>query len=373
MRPRTPPQRLLIVLMGAIGDVTLGLPLAQRLRAAWPSTHVIWAVEPPAAPLVQGHPAVDEVIVFARRGGAGMFPRFLRAVRASRPGMALDLQRHFKSGLTSWYSRAPVRVGCHWRNSREGNWFFNTHHVPPVERFTPKIGHFLRFADYLGVPAAPISFGLAPTAAERARAADMLGRVGGHFAAVYVGATWPSRRWLAGSTAALCRGLQVRGLSVVILGGRADVAFADSVLAAQPGDVLNLAGRTTLRDVVAILDRAAVAIGPDTGLMHIAAALETPVISLFGPTSPARSAPYGSEPLVVRGDMPCAPCYVRRCPIGQLCMHAVTPEAVLSRVEEVVAGSWAKSGSARGKGGARPTQLGSEDRDEDSSRGSGLG
>jgi ADP-heptose:LPS heptosyltransferase len=111
--------------------------------------------------LLQTHPAVDEVIVFRRGHGVAPLIEFLRAVRASRPELTLDLQRHFKSGLTSLCSAAPRRLGFHWRNSREGNRLFNTESIEPVRDYTPKLSHFMRFADHLSVPPTPVSFGLA--------------------------------------------------------------------------------------------------------------------------------------------------------------------------------------------------------------------
>lgn len=339
-----PPERVLIVLLGAIGDVVGGMPLAQRLRAGWPSTHISWAVEPAAAPLLEGHPAVDERIIFRRGEGAAAVGEFLRAVRDNRPDVTLDLQRHFKSGVTSWASAAPRRVGFHWRNSREGNRFFNNDSIEPVHDFTLKLTHFQRFADRLGVPPAPISFGLASTAGERARVAELLAPAGARFAALYVGSTWPSRQWQPAATAALSRALHARGLGVVLVGGPADTMFADQVLAADPGPVVNGVGRTVLRDVIAVMERAAVAIGPDTGPMHIGAAVGAPVVALFGATSPRRSGPWGWEHLVLRGDVPCAPCYLKRCPIGQLCMESITPAMVLERVEEGLAAAAGRPG-----------------------------
>jgi lipopolysaccharide heptosyltransferase II len=333
------PARLLIVLHGAIGDVVCGLPLAQRLRAGWPGTHITWAVEPPAAPLLQSHPAVDEVIVFRRGSGARAFLEFLRAVRANRPDLTLDLQRHLKSGVTSWWSGARRRVGFHWRNSREGNRLFNTESIEPVRELTPKLGQLLRFADHLGVPPAPVSFGLAASDAERARVAPLLAEAGERFAALFVGSTWPSKHWWPRATAELCRTLRARGLRAVLVGGRADLPFALEVLAAGAGDVINLAGQTSLREVVAVMERAAIAIGPDTGPMHVAAAVGTPVVALFGATSPDRSGPWGWHHLVARGDVPCAPCYLSRCPIGRLCMERITPAMVLERVDDVLAGN----------------------------------
>jgi ADP-heptose:LPS heptosyltransferase len=335
----TPPSRVLIVLLGAIGDVVCGMPLAQRIRAGWPRTRIAWAVEPAAAPMLQTHPAVDEVILFRRREGPGALVEFLRAVYDSRPEVALDLQRHFKSGLASWCSRAPRRVGFHWRNSREANWFFNNDTIPPVYDFTPKLTHFQKFCDLLGVPPAPLTFGLAATAPERAQAAQVLEPAGERFAAVYVGSTWQSRQWLPAPTAELCRALRAAGLGVVLVGGPGDRAFADEVLGADAGGVVDTVGRVPLRQVIAIMERAAVAIGPDTGPMHIAAAVGTPVVALFGATSPRRSGPWGWYHLVVQGDAPCMPCYLPRCPIGRLCMEQVTARMVMQRVEQVLAGA----------------------------------
>jgi ADP-heptose:LPS heptosyltransferase len=334
-----PPERLLIILLGAIGDVVCGMPLVQRLRLGWPATRIAWAVEPPAAPLLDTHQAVDEVIVFRRGQGLAALIEFLRAVRASRPDVTLDLQRHFKSGLTSRSSGAPRRVGFHWRNSREGNRLFNTDSIEPVRDLTPKLTHFLRFADRLGVAPSPISFGLAATAAERERVAPLLAEAGERYAAVYVGSTWASRQWLPRPTAELCRALRARGLGVVLVGGRSDAAFALRVLAGGAGDVVNAVGQTSLREVIALMERAAVAIGPDSGPMHIAIAVGTPVVALFGATSPARSGPWGWHHLVVRSDVPCAPCYLSRCPIGQLCMERITPAMVMERVEQVLGGT----------------------------------
>lgn len=334
----TAPERLLIVLLGAIGDVVCGMPLVQRLRAGWASTRIAWAVEPAAAPLLQTHPAVDELIVFRRGQGPAALIEFLRAVRASRPDLTLDLQRHFKSGLTSWWSGAPQRLGFHWRNSREGNRLFNNASIEPVRDFTPKLGHFLRFADHLDVPPVPVSFGLAATAPERQHVAPLLAGAGERFAALWVGSTRPSKHWLPGHTAALCQALRARGLGVVLVGGPTDVRFVEAVLAAGAGDVVDCVGRTSLRDVIAIMERAAVSIGPDSGPMHIATAVGTPVVALFGATSPLRTGPWGWHHLVIRGDVPCAPCYLTRCPIGQLCMERITPEIVMERVEQVLGG-----------------------------------
>jgi ADP-heptose:LPS heptosyltransferase len=218
------PERVLIILLGAIGDVVCGMPLAQRLRAGWPETRIAWAVEPPAAPLLQTHAAVDEMIVFRRGHGTAALIEFLRAVRDSRPDLTLDLQRHFKSGLTSWCSGAARRVGFHWRNSREGNRLFNTDAIWPVRDFTPKLS--LRFADYLGVPHAPVI--RAARHARRAPAGGALPRAGGRAVRGAVRRLHLGRQWQPDRPPQSRP--RARGPGAVLVGGPTDVLSASAVL-----------------------------------------------------------------------------------------------------------------------------------------------
>ncbi|MGD0947115.1 MAG: glycosyltransferase family 9 protein [Candidatus Binatia bacterium] len=325
-------RRILIVLLGSIGDVTLALPLVNRLRRGYPQAHIIWAVEPLSAPLLVHHPAVDETLMFDRPHGVPAFLRFLRQVRAARADLTLDLQRHLKSGIVSRASNAPLRLGFHRRNAREGNWLFNTHRLDPMPHLTPKLQQFLRFADWLGVEEVPVTFELRVTDAEERRVQELLAGVPAPFVAAIVGASWESKLWFPDRMAAVSDALTGRGVGVVLLGGSADAQFARAVVAAARMPVLNLTGRISLRHVIGILQRARAAFGPDTGPMHIAAAVGTPVISLWGATSPVRSAPWGSESRVITGTAVCSPCYRRHCPIERLCMQSISVEAVVASV-----------------------------------------
>lgn len=329
---RVPAERILIVLLGALGDVARALPLAMRLRAGYPTARIAWAVEPAAAPLLEAHPAIDERLVFERTGGARAFVRFLRRVRAGRFDLVLDLQRHLKSGIVSAAARAPVRVGFHRRNGKELNWLFNTHTIEPVEARGFKLEQYLRFATFLGLPETPPRFGVALRAEEEARVRVLLAPLARPFAALFVASTWESRLWFPEGFAAAADGLDAMGLDAVIIGG-ADarrIGAETTALARRPP--LDLTGQTSLREAYGVLARARVAIGPDSGPMHLAAAAGTPVVSLWGATTPARSAPYGSEDLVLVGGVPCTPCYRRRCPIGRACMQTITPTRVLAQV-----------------------------------------
>ena len=329
---RVPADRILIVLHGAIGDVTRGLPLVNRLRRGYPQARIAWAAEPAAAPLLWHHAAVDEVLLFDRQRGVPAFLRFLRQVRALHPDLVLDLQRHLKSGVVSRASGAPVRLGFHRRNAREGNWLFNTHTLDPMPHLSSKLEQFLRFADWLGVEEAPITFGLRLTEAEERRVDALVAGAPSPFVVAFVGASWESRVWFPDRTAAVVDALAARRLGTVLVGGADDVQFADSVVEAARTPLLNLTGRISLRDLIGIFGRARAAFGPDTGPMHIAAAVGTPVISLWGATSPARSAPWGNDAGVITGVAPCVPCYRRRCPIGRVCMQSISAEAVVAKV-----------------------------------------
>ncbi len=328
----TTPQRILIVLLGAIGDVTRALPLAQRLRAGYPAAHITWAVEPLSAPLIRHHPAIDEVIVFDRPRGLSAFIEFLRQVRAVRADLTLDLQRHLKSGIASLASGAPVRVGFHRRNSREGNWLFNNRHIAAQEHFSIKLQQFLAFADLLNVAPAPVSFGLQMTPEETQEVDRLLADVQRPFVAAFVGSSCESRLWFPERTAAVADALATRGISTVLVGGPGDVAFANVADASARSTVTNLAGQTTLRHLIGIFERCNAAFGPDSGPMHIAAAVGTRVVSLWGATSAARSAPWNNEGGVIEGKADCMPCYRKACPIGRVCMQAIFPEAVLDAV-----------------------------------------
>lgn len=331
---RVDAERILIVLLGAIGDVVRALPLALRLRAAYPRAHIAWAIEPASADLLRRHPAIDRIILFERGRGLGAFVEFLRAVRRGNFDLVLDLQRHAKSAIVSRATGARVRVGFSYHNSREFNWLFNTHAIAATDHFASKLEQYQLFGDFLELPRVPIEFGIRLSDSEQSRVRGLLTEVREPFAGIFVGSTWPSRMWPASRWVAVAGGLRERGLGVVLIGGQGESKLAAEI--AQQVEVLNLTGKTSLREAFGVFARARVAIGPDCGPMHLAAAAKARVVSLWGPTSPARSAPWDSEDLVVVGRVACAPCYLRRCPVGNLCMEAIDPQRVLRVVDRAI-------------------------------------
>ena len=327
------PKRILVVLHGSIGDVTRALPLAGILRKAFPRAFLAWSVEPACFPLIQGESALDEIILFDRAHWWKSFGPFLARLRAGKFDLVLDLQRLLRSGLISWWTGAGRRVGFHRRDSKEFNWIFNNLHIPPFGEEIPKLEHYLKFADYLDIERAPLEWHFNLTAEEWASVDRHLSEVGGGFAVLFVGTRWESKQWFPAQMSQCAEQLK-RGydLDIVLLGARADQKLAKEAQALSRVRLTNLAGQTTLREAIGIIERAKIAIGPDTGLMHIAAAVRTPVISLWGATSPLRTGPHGFANLVLQGKAPCVPCYRRQCPIGRVCLQSISAEQINAKI-----------------------------------------
>lgn len=333
---RFAPERILIVLHGSIGDVTRALPLAASLRQAYPCAFIAWSVEPACFPLVQSHAALDEIIVFDRGHWWKSAGRFLGRVRAGRFDLVLDLQRLFKSGFISWWSGARQRIGFHRRDSKEGNWIFNNLHIPPYGDGISKLEHYLKFADYMGIARAPLQWQFNLSAAEEASVERHLANTTGNFAVLFVGTRWESKQWFPLQMSQCAEQLRRLYLDVVLLGGKDDVGLAREVEKLFSGKLTNLVGLTTLREAIGVIERAKIAVGPDTGLMHIAAALRTPVVSLWGATSPQRTGPYGFAHLALQGKAPCVPCLRRTCSIGRVCLQSITADQISEKIRAAV-------------------------------------
>ncbi len=327
-------KRILIILHGSIGDVTRALPLVALLRRSYPTATLAWAVERPAHPLVEHYPGLNEVILFDRRRWWWDLAPFLLKIRARRFDLVLDLQRHFKSGMISLFSGAPHRVGFNRLDTKELNWLFNNHFIPPVGEGISKLAHYLKFVEYLGIDPGPIAWQMELTQEEQNTVDRHLAGTRSAFAVLFVGARWQSKQWFPTQIAECARLLQERyRLAVVFLGGQEDDALAHESEKQSNLRVTNLVGRTSLREAMGIVARAKVAVGPDTGLMHIAAAVGTPVVSLWGATSPERAGPHGFMDLIVQGQAPCAPCYFRRCRIGRICMQSIHVQDVAAKID----------------------------------------
>lgn len=285
-------ERVAVVMMSTVGNAVHTLPVVGSIKAHRPEARITWIMQPGSPALVQGHPAVDEIVVLDRRRGMAGFVELRRALSGHRFDVALNLQAYFKAGVATRLTRAPVRVGYDRARARDLTWLFSTHRLPPRPR-----GHvqdeFLEFLHFLGVPVR-MEWGLQPTADEAARYAPLLPDAAGPTVAMVVGTTKPEKEWAAERYAALADRIAGElGGRTVLVGGRSDreQAAAAAIRAAASHPPLDLR-EWDLRRLAYLLTRADVLVSPDTGPLHMGVALQTPTVALMGHTNPKRYGPY---------------------------------------------------------------------------------
>ncbi len=286
--------RIGLVLMSAVGDVVHALPLVTALKRHAPSSRLTWILQPGPASLVRGHPAVDDILLFDRRGGLGAF-RDIRRQLATRPfDLVIALQVYFKAGVITGFTRAPVKLGFDRARARDANWLFTTHRIAPHE---PQhvADQYTEFLDWLGVPAFPREWGLGPWAHERAWQRDFFAPIDRPVAAIVVGTSKAEKDWLPERWAGVCDALyEDFGLQPVLVGGRSlREEHAEQVIRSTSRVPVISALGSGLRNLTGILDGSALALSPDTGPLHMSVALDRPVVSLIGYTNPRRVGPHG--------------------------------------------------------------------------------
>jgi lipopolysaccharide heptosyltransferase I len=292
----------LIVRLSAIGDVLHGVPVLNALRAHFPRARLSWVVEGRAGELLRGHAALDRLIVAPRgwlKSPAAVW-RLWRELRADRPDVALDLQGLARSALTACFSGARQRLGFAGKDGREfSRWLYTTLVQPTAAHVIDRNLQLLR---PLGIHQPAVRFDLPGYEAETLTIAHYVWqRALGPFAVINPGAGWPSKRWEMDRFAAVAAHLgQHHGLpSVVVWAGAEERAWAEQIVRAAAGHAF-LAPDTTLRELAALLRRACLFVGSDTGPMHLAAAVGTPCVALFGPVAARRNGPYGPGHIAVQ-------------------------------------------------------------------------
>ena len=285
--------RVCIVMLSAIGDAVHVLPVVTALKRHRPSSRITWLLQPGPASLVRGHPDVDEVLEVDLARGRRGWADALRALRARRFDLVLALQVALKAGLLAAAARAPVKLGFDRARARDLNWLFTTHRIPAGPRRHVQDQYF-EFLDALGVPHEPVQWKLGPWEHERAWQREWLARFDRPPAAIVVAASDPDRNWPAERWAAVADALDERhGVRPVLVGGpsEAERRIADEIAARARVPVERALG-LGLRKLVAVLDACALVLSPDTGPLHMAVALDRPVIALMSNADPRRTGPY---------------------------------------------------------------------------------
>lgn len=345
--------KILLVRLRLIGDVVFTTPLIRALRRHCPGAHLTYLVEPAAAPVVVNNPHLDEVMVVSKSRGLARVRDDLALARRLRRGRfdaSIDLHGGPRAAWLTWASGAPMRIGY---TTRGRTWMY-THAIERPADLSPthSVLKQWRLLAPLGVGAADPARDAVEMAADPAAEARLDARLQAagvapshRVAVVHVSAGNPFRRWPAGAFVDLVARLVERhsGCRVVLTSGPSERDAAARIAAdarARAGVAaahIPVLPELDLQELRALVSRAAVYIGGDSGPMHVAATTETPIVALFGPTLPERSLPWRDPRWfaegVDAGPLPCRPCRQRRCEPGDFrCLTRITTDQVMEAV-----------------------------------------
>ena len=375
--------RILLIKPSALGDVVHTLPVLVKLRARYPRAQIDWLITPENAEVVRYHPALSNVVLFARRDFSKRGRRWraflsffdlLKQIRSAKYELIIDMHGQVRSAFFALISGARVRIGFDrpvkrgltvsaehalknipnhgWRGAREGSWIAYTHRIPIPTLDVHAIDRYLWVAPLLGLDDNPpdLTIRLSPQATNKVnRLLEEQGvPVSKPLVVLVPGTIWETKHWTIEGFAGVARQFLQDGFAVALAGTMRDQQRCRQIAAAAPG-TCDLSGKTTPADLAALIRRAEVAVTNDSGSMHVAASLGKPMVSVFGPTNPVHIGPYERPESVVRVDLPCSPCNYRRlsqCPFDHACMKQVTSAMVVERVRKIL--STAKSQPASG-------------------------
>jgi len=340
------PSRVLIVRLGALGDVVHAIPVAAALRRAFPRARIDWLVSAKHREILDLVPVIDRRLVINDRGGASggaSLAAAVRELRHARYDVAIDLQGLIKSALLARASGAPRVLGFSSRYAREraARIFYTEAHDPgrgglydPREtRHVVEIN--LGLLTLVGITAARPEFPIDEPPSDAARA--MRERTGGRYALLNPGAAWPNKRWPPERLAAVAIELRQRhGLTSVVLWGPDEAPLAAAVAAAAGGAAI-VSPPTTIADLVALARGAALMVSGDTGPTHVAAAIGTPIVGIYGPTRPARNGPLSALDITVSRDAVCQCHHLRRCRLDRMCLLDIEVADVVAAVDRRLA------------------------------------
>lgn len=364
--------RILLVKPSSLGDVIHALPVLHGLRLRYPQARIDWLVGSTFAPILERHAAISNLIRFDRTRYGRMwlnpkaalsFVRLLRDLRETRYELVVDIQGLFRSGFMTWTTRAPIRIGL--AETREGARAFYTHLIPKSGENTHAVDRYYALASMLGFDDVPVTFPLPISEQARTSACRLLDAgpdqpqvssnpknrdasrrneqtdEANHAPPTILfapGARWETKRWPAEHFVSVIDSLTLDGARCVLVGGKDEAETCAYITAHCRISPLNLAGGTTLPELVALVDAADIVVCHDSALAHIAVAREKPIVCITGPTNPLRTGPYRGG-VVVREAVDCAPCYLRRlsqCPHDHRCMTGLETGRVLAAVQEAL-------------------------------------
>lgn len=339
------PKRILIIRLSAIGDVVFASPLIGALKRTYPQASLAWLVEPMAAPLLQSHPQLDEVIVWPkgewkklwreRRWGQLLreIKAFVRTLKAREFDLVLDTQGLLKSGVFAYLTGASRRIGL---GSKEGSQRLMTEVISRAGNDERISSEYWNLAHHLGLDCGDFNMDIVLNKTDD-NYAQTLKQAYGDYIIICPFTTRPQKHWFAQRWGQLVEQLNQRypDQRVVMLGGPGDVYAANEILAKAPG-LVSMVGRSSITQAASLIKHANLLIGVDTGLTHMGIAFARPTITLFGSTCPYTDTTRDNT-RVLYHKLACSPC--RRNPTCNErfdCMAAIEIEEVMQAAHDLV-------------------------------------
>jgi len=322
-------KRILIVKLSSIGDLLHALPAVHCLKAGL-NAQIDWIVHPAYAELVRCFSDVSRVLVFPRRATPAEFMRQIKSLRAEQQyDMIVDLQGILKSAFVSRVARGLKRIGPSFH--REFSSFFYTAVTGVKNKNRHAVDENMDLISYLGLPVLPPEY---PLTVPLQLAGETSPRI-----AILPFSRWTTKTWPLMSFIRVGRELQENyGASIYIMGSSGEQALGVEIEKALSGRVVNMVGKTTLPQMAGLLREMNLVIANDSGPMHLAAVLNTPVLAMYGPSDPVRTGPSpGARHRILRGKLKCQPCFSRHCRYRDgSCMLTITPEIVIHTAMEML-------------------------------------
>jgi lipopolysaccharide heptosyltransferase II len=331
-------ESFLVVNLNQVGAVVLSLPVFAALRRAFPQAFLATLVREAMIPLLEGNPYIDVIIGWEKKWSLKRKWEVVKALRVLRCKVALNLSHSFERCLLTWLSGARVRIGF---QSAEAS-FFLTHRVaePPLRHSADLNLDLVRALGVSVGEEAREGLRIWLKEEDRIFMQSWIRQVGLKSDEPLValnpgGATSPLNRWMPEAFGMLALILRGQGCQVAVLGGQEDLVAARQIRQVAGDAAWYLTGQLTLRQLVAFIAHCDVLVTGDTGPMHIATAVDTPVVALFGRAEPRKTGPFrGTNIIIQKKHLPCVPCLSHRCrlPFEKLCMHLITPQEVAEAV-----------------------------------------
>jgi lipopolysaccharide heptosyltransferase I len=327
------PEKILIVKPSSLGDIVHSLPFLNAIRKRYTKAEIHWVIFKGFEGLLEGNAMIHKLWIVDKGSWTKLnrakdtiseIKSLLRDLKEERFDLVVDLQGLLRSGLITAATGAPVRIG--FKEAREGSRFFYTNKVPGG-RDIHAVDRYLKVAEFLGCDTSEVIFPLPPF--EKASSFENIISSFKEYAVIVPGARWMTKRWPPEYFGKLASLLHLRS---IIVGSKDDVNIANEIVARSQGKSFSLAGKTDLKELIAVIKGSKYLVTNDSGPMHIAAALGVPVFAIFGPTDPARTGPYGKGHTIIREPVKCAPCFKKRC--GDIkCMKDLSAEKVYRIIE----------------------------------------